>query len=116
VGSKQSIAFAGGGGDLALSDTAGFKAGISGFGAGDAIDLTGFGYNAGSSESLTFTENANGKQGVLKVKDGAMSVSLILFGQYVTAGFEKSADSGSGTAITYTPPPAPHLELAAAHH
>jgi hypothetical protein len=116
VSATQAIAFGGSGGDLALSDTAGFKAGISGFGAGDTIDLTAFGYNAGSSESLIFKENANGKQGVLTIKDGAMSASIILFGQYVTAGFQKSADSGAGTAITYTPPPSQNVELAAVHH
>jgi hypothetical protein len=40
---------------------------------------------------------------------------VTLFGQYQAAGFKLSSDGAAGTTITYVPPPASHLEIAAGH-
>jgi hypothetical protein len=115
----QTVAFGvgaetGNGGALKLTDAATFFSAISGFGAGDTLDLTGFAF--GGAPKLSFIENATNTKGVLTVKDGAFTAAITLLGQYVNAGFGKAPDSGTGTLVTYTPPPGPGLELAVAHH
>ena len=64
----------------------------------DKIDLAGF---AAKGAKLTFVENKANTQGTLTITDGALKATIILFGQYVAAGFKLSA-AGAGTAITYT--------------
>ena len=114
VAATQTVAFGAGGGVLDLTNTAGFNGKLSGFAAGSKIDLANFAFSGGPT--LSFAENAGNTQGVLTIKDGAQTATITLLGQYVAAGFSTSADSGTGTAISYTPPPAPHSELAANHH
>jgi hypothetical protein len=114
VAATQIVAFGAGGGTLELTNANGFRGVISGFGSGDMIDLTGF--PLGGTPKLTFVENAANTQGVLTIKDGTLTASLTLLGQSVSTGFAPGPDSGTGTAITYTPPPAPGLELATVHH
>jgi hypothetical protein len=106
----QSISFGSGGGTVILTDEAAFAGGVSSFGTGGAIDLSGFGYN-----STTETKMVSG--GVLTVTDGSQVAKILLFGQFAAAGFQLNTDDGGGTLITYAPTPAAHpLDLAAAHH
>jgi hypothetical protein len=111
--STQTVAFGTGGGALKLTDPGAFFGSVSGLGAGDAIDLTGFPLSG--TPQLHFTPNAANTGGTLKVTDGAQTATIALLGQYVAAGFQKAPDSGTGTLITYTPP-SPGLELAVGHH
>ncbi len=113
VSQTQTIAFGANDGTLILTDPADFAASISGFGAGDTIDLASFAF--GNSPTLSFVENGGGTQGVLTVTDDGVQAKLTLFGQYSAAGFGASNDGGGGTAITYTPPPMPGLHLAGPH-
>jgi hypothetical protein len=110
VSSGQEVTFSGSNSQLQLSDTSAFAAKIAGFGAGDSIDLTDFGYAA--SEKVSFKENAGKTAGELVITDGTQSFSVELFGQYIAADFKLAAD-GSGSAITYVPPGShsttPHL-------
>jgi hypothetical protein len=110
---SQAVRFGAGGGKLVVNDPAEFGATISGFGAGDGIDLTGYAFSG--KPKAGFVENAAKTQGVLTITDGAQSLKMTLFGQYVAAGFHLAHDSGAGTAVTYAPPPAAHLDLAAGH-
>jgi fibronectin-binding autotransporter adhesin len=110
---SQAVRFGAGGGKLVLNDTAEFGATVSGFGAGDGVDLTGFAF--GGKPKASFVENAAKTQGVLTVTDGKQSLKMTLFGQYVAAGFHLTHDSGAGTAVTYAPPPGAHLDLAVGH-
>jgi hypothetical protein len=64
---------------------------ISGFGAGDEIDLGGFAY--GSGETCSFTS------GVLSVFDGGKQAHLTLLGSYVTSNFTLATDSAGGTFV-----------------
>jgi len=65
-------------------------------------------------ETVSFKENAAKTQGVLTVTDGTLRASLTLFGNYVAAGFH-GARTADGTLVTYEPPAALHLDLAAGH-
>ncbi len=109
----QTVVFGAGGGALTLSDPAEFGALISGFTAGDTIDLTGFAF--GGSPTLSYTPNGDNTQGVLAITDGALQASLNLFGQYSAAGFQLGQDGGGGTVVTYVTPSPGHLALAAGH-
>ena len=109
----QALTFGTGGGTLVLNDAAEYGATIAGFGAHTEIDLTGFLFSG--KPKASFTEAASKKQGVLTVTDGAQSVKVTLFGQYVAAGFHLASDGGlGGTAVTYAAPAA-HIVIAAEH-
>jgi hypothetical protein len=110
---SQAVRFGAGGGKLVLNDPAEFGATISGFGAGDGIDLTGYAFSG--KPKASFVENAGKTQGVLTITDGKQTLKMTLFGQYVAAGFHLTHDSGAGTAVTYAPPPTAHLDLAVGH-
>jgi autotransporter passenger strand-loop-strand repeat protein len=86
---------------------------IAGFGATDRIILTAFAF--GGALKHSFAENANGKNGVLKITDGGETASITLFGQYVAAGFH-FAKSGTGTVITYSAPASGHMTALAVAH
>jgi hypothetical protein len=109
---SQKLIFGAGGGTLVLNDTATYGAAITGFGAQTAIDVTRFKFSG--KPNVSFVEAASKKQGVLTLTDGAQSLKVTLFGQYVAAGFHLAADSGGGTVVTYAAP-APHAVLAAGH-
>jgi hypothetical protein len=111
----QTVVFNGANANLALISPQTFGAGISGFASGDGIDLTSFGFS--SSETVAFTENSSNTQGTLTVTDGTSQINLVLFGQYVSSGFQLASDGQVGTTITYTPTPAAQEPtLVAAHH
>lgn len=114
VAAKQTVAFGSGGGKLIVRDAAEFAAKISGFGAQTAIDITTFKFSG--KPTVSFVEAGTNKQGVLTVTDGAQTLKLTLFGQYVSAGFHLGSDGAAGgTLVTYVPPPAAHNALATPH-
>ena len=108
----QKLIFGTGGGTLVLNDPAEYGATITGFGAHTAIDVTSFKFSG--KPKVSFVEAASNKQGVLTLTDGAQSLKVTLFGQYVAAGFHLANDGLGGTVVTYTAP-APHVVLAAGH-
>jgi hypothetical protein len=67
----------------------------------DAIDLTDV--NFGSS-SQTFVEDGGGTFGTLSVTDGTHHAAIVLFGNFMAAGFHTANDGGGGTQVTYIPP------------
>ncbi|WP_170153050.1 AIDA repeat-containing protein, partial [Roseiarcus fermentans] len=104
VGSGQDVVFAGSGGYLRLDDLSDFQATISGFGAGDAIDLGDFSYS--SAVGVLFGPLADGLGGTLLVANGGGAVALVLSGSYATSNFALSADGAHGTLISFATPAA----------
>jgi hypothetical protein len=112
LAATQKVVFGAGDGVLALTDPKAFAAPVSGFAAGDQIDLTGFTF--GKSLKLGFVEKKG--ETILTITDGTQSAKLLLFGNYVAAGFHKQqVAGGTGTEITYTKPAAAHPDLAPGH-
>jgi hypothetical protein len=73
-------------------------AAVSGFAAGDTIDLSSMKF--GATEKLKYVQS--GTSGTLTITEGTQKTTITLFGQYVAAGFHMRADTGNGTAITYS--------------
>jgi len=67
------------------------------------------------AETLTFRENAAKTEGAITIADGNLRASLVLFGNYVAAGFHLSHTAGGGTLVTYEPPTAAHMDFAVGH-
>lgn len=89
--SVASVAFADGSETLALADPAAVTSVLSGFGAGDVIDLQHI-----AATSLQFLG------GVLTIKDGTATVADLTFrGAYTTADFALKADGSGGTDIIF---------------
>ena len=87
------VMFGAGAGTLNLADATPLAATISGFAAGDVIDLTGVTYAAGGSAVLSPTD-------MLSVTDGGTSINLQFDNTVVGETFKLSADAtGSGTDI-----------------
>ncbi|WP_448801316.1 Ig-like domain-containing protein [Burkholderia ambifaria] len=107
--SAENTTFAdGAAGTLKLDHSAGFTGTVSGFGAGDALDLTDVLF--GDHTTLSFTANDTGTGGTLTVSDGAHTAQVALQGNLAGGSFQLSHDQGSGTVITYVPPPLPHIQ------
>ncbi|MXN77346.1 Ig-like domain repeat protein [Burkholderia sp. 4701] len=107
--SAESTTFAdGAAGTLKLDHSTGFTGTVSGFGAGDTLDLADVLYN--DHTTLSFTANDTGTGGTLTVSDGAHTAQVALQGNLSAGGFQLSHDQGSGTVVTYTPPPLPHVQ------
>ncbi len=99
--SAESTKFASGAaGTLKLEQSAAFTGAVSGFAAGDAIDLTDLAF--GSKTALSYSDNRAGG-GTLTVDNGTQVIDLALLGQYAAAGFHAHSDPGGGTLITYSP-------------
>ncbi len=99
------------GGELVLTDSQPFAAGIHGFGGSDEIDLVNIGF---PSVGFRLSYKGNAKEGVLTVSDELRSSEtdrLTLLGDYKTADFHASADPSGGTLIT---DPLTHAFFAAA--
>ena len=114
VGKGQSVTFTGKKATLALSSPSTFSAGVKGFWVADTIDFTQFHFSG--SEKVSFAENAAKTEGVLTIADGALRAKLTLFGQYAATGFHVASDHASGSAITYSIPPAQDVALAPHGH
>ncbi len=93
VGSGQTVAMIGND-TLILDNPASFAGTISGFGAGDTIDLTNI---ASGGASLSFIG------GTLSVTSGGAAANLHFAGAYLAGDFTLGSDAGAGTLVTITP-------------
>jgi len=85
------------------------------FGAGDGLDLASFGYS--KAETFTFSYAPAVTRAKVTVTDGAMTASIILFGQFTAAGFHIAADHAGGSVLTYSPPSSASTPaIATGHH
>jgi T5SS/PEP-CTERM-associated repeat protein len=66
---------------------------LTGFDAGSTIDLKGFAFGGGVTDSLV--------NGTLTLKDGSSSTSLVLAGTYSAGEFTFAKDAGTGTVISF---------------
>ncbi|ACL57511.1 DUF4347 domain-containing protein [Methylobacterium nodulans] len=96
-----------GDGTLKLDDSFHFNGSITGFGAGDQIDLADLLFGTGTSAS--YAANAQGTGGVLTVSDGVHTAALNLQGTYDAAAFKITEDSAGHAQVMYDPL---HLGLA----
>jgi probable HAF family extracellular repeat protein len=92
------------GNTLKLDDAPQFTGTVAGFAGGDSIDMTDI--NFATLAPLKYKANAGNTGGTLTVSDGTNTAKIALLGQYLAAGFSDAPDSGTGSVITYTPPPA----------
>ncbi|HTI17975.1 MAG TPA: Ig-like domain-containing protein [Trinickia sp.] len=95
-------------GTLKLDQSGSFTGVVSGFSAGDTLDLADVLSN--EHTTLTFAANDAGTGGTLNVSDGVHSVHIALQGTLSAAGFQFTHDQGSGTAVTYITPSLPHVQ------
>jgi hypothetical protein len=101
--SAENVSFAAGAaGTLKLDQSSTFTGVISGFAAGDSLDLADIAFHANTT--LGYSVNADGTGGTLSISDGAHGASIALFGQYAAAGFHAGSDSGAGAIVTYADP------------
>jgi hypothetical protein len=109
--SSEATSFANGAaGELKLDQSASFAGAISGFGAGDRIDIADIAFD--SQTTLAFSESSTGTGGTLTVSDGTHSAELTLMGQYAAAGFNIGSDQNGGALVTYNLPTANTLDSA----
>jgi hypothetical protein len=83
---------------LALDESRNFTGQISDFDASDQIDLRDIAF--GANTTLGYSGDANG--GALTVSDGAITASIALLGNYMTAAFATASDGQGGTLISET--------------
>jgi autotransporter passenger strand-loop-strand repeat protein len=100
-------------GEIYEMNDSGISLSVAGFGAGDNIGLNTFG--SGKAEKLSFVEDAKKTGGVLTVTDGAHSARIVMFGQYVAAGFHAVDNGGGSSLIEYSAPASAHSDLAGGH-
>ena len=99
------VAFAGGG-TLQLDGGTGFGWHVSGFGAGDQIDLEDIAFvpptgKKNQNAEVSYTAGIN-QSGTLTVTDGVHTANIVLLGQYTASEFITSSDGRGGTLITFT--------------
>ena len=81
-----------------------FTGSVSGFDAGDKLDLVDVAF--GSTTQITYTANNAGTGGTLTVSDGGHTVNIAVLGTYTAAGLQ--ADAVGGSELAY--------EAAASNH
>ena len=86
-------------GTLQLDQSALFAGAVSGFNSGDHLDLVDVQFSAATE--VTYAVNQDNSGGVLTVSDGTHTANINLVGQYSTADFHATNDSGMGTLIEY---------------
>jgi hypothetical protein len=108
------VTFGGPNATLILDKASGFTWAMSGFQAGDTIDLGDILFNQ-QGTTLGFTENAGNTGGTLTVSDGSHVAALALLGQYTASSFALTSDGHGGTFVT-DPAIAAQASIAAPHH
>ena len=88
-------------GTLMLSQSANFSGAVAGFDGNDHILLADI---SADSATLKYTENADGRGGVLTITDGTHAANIALQGQYDALEFQFASHATGGTAITLVPP------------
>ena len=79
-------------------DTASYNGTVSGFGAGDTIDVTDLAYSA--NETLTWTQGS----GTLAITSGGQTADVTLAGSYSQSNFTLESNSSGATDIVYSAP------------
>lgn len=92
-------------GMLTLNVSAGFTGKVSGFVAGDSLDLRDVVF--GGLSLVTYEANDAGTGGTLTVSDGTHEARITLAGQYAAAGAQ--ADGQGGTILAYDAPAVDHI-------
>ena len=106
--SDQHVTFDGAAaGTLKLDLATAFTGSVSGFDAGDKLDLVDVAFEAGTQ--ITYAANDAGTGGTLIVSDGTHTASLDLNGFYAAAGMR--ADAAGGSELAYDAPAANHTML-----
>ncbi len=116
VAASQGVEFTASTGTLEMTAPTAFAAAITGFKAGNVLDVRSSTFAYSKSDTLSFVENTARTKGVLTVTDGVHSLKLTLFGQYVAAGFQMASDGHGGTAITYAAPKNAETAMIAGTH
>ena len=83
---------------MKLDDAKGFDATVSGFDAGDKLDVAGF---VASTTSLSFVENGSGTSGILQLTDGSATAQIFIAGNHTADGFHLGSDGAGGSLVTY---------------
>jgi hypothetical protein len=91
---SDNVTFTGAGGTLQLDASQSYSGTISGFSAGDTIDLTDVAYSA-SGETLAWDSGDN----TLTVSNGSQTAAIVLSDSYAEDGFAVAPDGGQGTAV-----------------
>jgi hypothetical protein len=86
-----------GNGLLQLDHAINFSGLVSGFNAGDQLDLHDI--LSASGASAAYTANDAGTGGTLSVTDGVHTANIGLLGQYTSSDFELASDEAGGTLI-----------------
>ena len=94
-------------GTLKLDLATAFTGSVSGYGAGDKLDLVDVAFGAGTQ--ITYAANDAGTGGTLIVSDGTHTASLELTGAYAAAGMR--ADAAGGSELAYDAAAANHTML-----
>ena len=94
--SDQQVSFGVGSGTLKLDQSGAFTGSVSGFDAGDKLDLVDIAF--ASTNHVTYTANEFGTGGTLTVTDGTHTANLGIVGNYAAAGLQADAVGGSELA------------------
>jgi hypothetical protein len=88
---------AGATGSLKLDHASDFTGTVSGFAAGDHLDLLDL---VANSATVNYAANQAGTGGTLSVTDGAHTANIALLGQYTANDFTVGADTNGGTLVS----------------
>jgi hypothetical protein len=92
------VTFSGTTGTLSLNQPATFTGKVAGFGAQNAIDLSGIAFG-GAQTTLGYSPNSNNTGGTLAVTEGAQHASIALLGSYMASSFVLESDNHGGTMV-----------------
>lgn len=85
-----------GDGTLKLAQAADFTGTVSGFNAGDKLELADLG-----NATISYVSNATASGGVLTIDDGTHLSEIQLQGTYTAAGFQMAQEQDGGTTVSY---------------
>jgi hypothetical protein len=95
---NENVAFTGTSGVLQLARSRSYSGTISGFVAGDSLDLTDIGFSK-TKTTATFVDNGSHTGGVLTVTDGTHAAHITLAGDFTSSTFTASGDGHGGTKV-----------------
>jgi hypothetical protein len=95
--SANTIFGQGASGKLILDHAENFTGAVSGFRAGDLIDLANITFS--TTETINYAANQNGIGGILTISDGTTTANIALVGQYNAAEFQVANDGHGGTLV-----------------
>jgi hypothetical protein len=95
---NENVAFTGAGGVLQLAKSPTYHGTISGFAAGDKLNLASILFASGAT-TATFTDDGSHAGGVLTVSNGSQTARITLAGDYTGATFTIGKGSNGGTTV-----------------